>query len=68
MSLSRTVHNWSKEVGKVGKEPSNYERHAGRMRRPARKNADKIRKMAAKMKKEGYPNRFTSDKEQETHE
>jgi len=68
MSLSKTVKNWSKELGKAGKEPSHYERHAGRMRRPARKNADKVRKMAAKMKKEGYPSRFISEKEQETHE
>ncbi len=68
MSISKTVHNWSKELGKVGKEPNHLERHFGRKRRPEKKLAERIRKMAAKMKKEGYPSRFTSEKEQETYE
>ena len=68
MSLSKTVRGWSKELGRAGKEPSGADRIKGRMARPARKNREMVRKMAAKIKKEGYPNRFISEKEQETRD
>lgn len=66
--LSKTFHNWSKELGKVGKEPSHLDQHAGRARRPGKKITERVRKMAAKMKKEGYPSRFISEKEEQTHD
>lgn len=66
--IGKTVHGWSKELGKVGKEPNHLERHAGRKHRPEKKLAERVRKMAAKMKHEGYPSRFTSEKEQEIHD
>lgn len=68
MSLSKTVHNWAKEHGKVGKEPSAMERHAGRAKRKDRKLEDKKRKFAAKMKHEKFPNNSTSDRDEQTHD
>lgn len=68
MSIGKTVHNWGKEHGRIGKEPSHLDRHAGRMRRPEKKLSERVRKMAAKMKHEGYPSRFTSEQEEQTHD
>lgn len=43
------------------------DRWKGRSERPERKKANSIRKAFAKMKNAGYPDKFTSAKEQETN-
>lgn len=50
-------------------EPVNaYERALKRRQRPERKLHEHIRKTGAKLKKEGYPSRFISEKEEQTHD
>ena len=66
MSISNTVKKWAKDIGK--KDPSPSERWAGRKNTPERKESEKKRKFAAKMKKGGYPGRFINEREQETHD